>query len=190
MEVSAQAPAYLLAGGGAELVSPVVPPVVAEASGAFLALAFFFLVFLAFGLVSVVVSVPAAAGVSDAPDEVPDDVPAAPLPVAAGAPEVPPLPLVPEAPDDVSPAPEAPDEGVPAAPLLPDEVPGVLGGMALELPLLLGSVAVDEGDEGDVALVPAPVPVVCASTADDTDATITNDSDRSVVFNVIGNSLN
>lgn len=101
-----------------------------------------------------------------------------------------PLALEPESPlaPDV---PEAPDE----APLLPDEVSGVLDGMVLELllPLVPGVFCEGIVEDGEVVLLPelvsAAEPALCASTTEDTDATITKDSDRSVVFNGICDSF-
>ncbi|HJV86447.1 MAG TPA: hypothetical protein VJ698_13315 [Noviherbaspirillum sp.] len=45
----------------------------------------------------------------------------------------------------------------------------------------------DDVDDGEVALL--PLPVDCANAMDDTDAIMTNDSDRIVGFSLIGNSF-
>lgn len=114
------------------------------------------------------------------------------MPAADGV-EAPDRPLVlePESPL----APDVPDAPEDDAPLLPDEVSGVLDGMVLELLLPLAPGVFCEGivEDGEVALLPelvsAAEPALCASTTEDTDATITKDSDRSVVFNGIYDSL-
>lgn len=127
--------------------------------------------------------------VDDAPDAPVEPVPLDPLEPDAL------LPLVPEAPDEVSlepevPLPDAPDD----MPLLPEEPDALLpDGIALELPLALPeSVPVALGervvDDGVVSLVPL-VALLCASAMEDTDATTTNDSERRVVLNVMSNSL-
>lgn len=147
----------------------------------FFDLASFFLLFLAFFVSSV----------SSAAD----------APLLAGPPE-PVIPLLPVAScdgitvgeDDVS-APLAPDDD-PDAPLLPevvsgDALPALLAGPPEPVMPLL-PVAFCEGmtvGEEDVLPEAASVPVVCASATEDTDATITNDNERSVVFNAICSSL-
>lgn len=101
-------------------------------------------------------------------------------------------PVAPGAPDEASPAPDAPDGDVP---LVPEEAsagwPGwpVCGGMELEVPLPpampaslpvpapVAPVALCERtvDDGEVVLsLAAPL---CANAMEDTDATMTNDSD-------------
>lgn len=149
--------------------------------------------------------VPEVPDVPDVPEvpEVPEVSPLVPgadepdvplMPLVPLEPPVPEAPLVPDAPEDVS---LAPEDEEPLVALLPDVVSGVL-----ELPLLPivpvsrpEPVVFCDGivDEGDVALLPElmsePAPVACASTIEDTEAAITNDNDRSVVFNVISNSL-
>lgn len=121
------------------------------------------------------------------------------MPAADGV-EAPDRPLVLEPESPLAPdVPDAPDDEVPLlpddAPLLPDEVSGVLDGMVLELLLPLAPGVFCEGivEDGEVALLPelvsAAEPALCASTTEDTDATITKDSDRSVVFNGIYDSL-
>lgn len=149
---------------GAALASPLVLPDVAElpavpelpevASGAFLALAFFFLVFFAFGF-SVAVSVPAAAaGVSAEVPEVPE---------VAGAREVSPvvLPLVAD----------APDEEVPLVPLLPEDVSGAFAAPLAGPPLPvipLSPVAFWEGIVvGEDAALPVPDGMSLAPDAPD-----------------------
>lgn len=114
------------------------------------------------------------------------------MPAADGV-EAPDLPLVGEPGSPLAPdVPEAPDDD---APLLPDEVSGVLDGMVLELLLPLAPGVFCEGivEDGEAALLPelvsAAEPALCASAMEDTDATITKDSDRSVVFNGIWDSL-
>ncbi|HJV72783.1 MAG TPA: hypothetical protein VJ654_01050 [Noviherbaspirillum sp.] len=114
------------------------------------------------------------------------------MPAADGL-DAPDLPLGLEAEEPEEPEePDAPDDEVP---LLPDEVSEVLDGMVLELllPLAPGVFCEGMGEDGDVALLPergsAPEPALCASTTEDTDATITKDNDRSVVFNGIWDSF-
>ena len=165
----------------------------------------FLVFFLAFGLSVVVVPSVAAA-------EEPEVAPVEPVPVVAlgelGEPEVAPLPvvgepeapvpLVPEAPEELSLAPDADEPLVPEAP--EDDAPGwpECGGIEVEVPLppdipaslpvpapvepvaLCDLVVVD----GSVALLP-----VCANAMDDTDATTISDRERRVVFNVMSSSF-
>ena len=112
--------------------------------------------------------------------EDPDEVSEAPDP------DVPPLPDAPEEPE----APE-PDEPEPDEPDAPDvlgdaEVP-VEAGLPVSAPEAAAGelVALDGVPPGEVVLLPD-----WASAMDDTDATTINDSERSVVFNVIRNSFN
>lgn len=110
------------------------------------------------------------------------------------------LPVVPEAPDVVSLAPDAPGDEVPLLPDVP-EAPGwlLLEGMVLEAPLapvVLESLALEPGalcegtvDDGELVLLPVLAPL-WANAMDDTDATMTSESERRVFFNVMSNSLN
>lgn len=113
------------------------------------------------------------------------------MPAADGL-DAPDLPLALEPEESEEPdVPDAPDDDVP---LLPDEVSELLDGMALELlPLAPGVFCEGIVEDGEVALLPdlvsAPEPALCASTTEDTDATITKDNDRSVVFNGICDSF-
>lgn len=132
-----------------------------------------FAFFLAFGFASVVASVlPAEAPeLAAGEDDAPLVLSAAPGPV--DEPEVvpvaepdAPVPLVPEAPDEV--------------PLLP-AMPASLPVPAPVAPVAFCDLTVDDGS---VALLPD-----CASAMEDTDATMTNDSERRVAFNVMSNSF-
>jgi hypothetical protein len=148
----------------------------------------FFLDF--FGFASVVASVEAdapelAAGLSLLVPEAPEVVPAAPdvpelsiLPRPVVEEPAAPVPLVPDAPE-VSREPDAPLELLPGDGVVDEPLLDVLGSLLLEL------------DGGDVVLVPPPpaAPAPCASAMEDTDAIITNDSDRIVVFSAMSNSL-
>lgn len=199
-------------------MSLVESPLVAEpdvSSDDFLALSFLPLVSFVSALLTGFASEPAAVGVSpEAPDEasvaldpdvsaLPDGVPDALLPaddasVASDEPEVSPLPalllplvpllplvsllpLVPETPEEASPERLAPEGRVPLAPGVVSTGPALPEGIAL--PWSCGIAPEDE-----VALLTDPGP--CAKAAEDTDATMTNERVRRVVFNVIANSLN
>jgi hypothetical protein len=135
--------------------------------------------------------------VAEVPEEVsgvvddPEVLPVVPVVVPVVDEPAAPVPVVPDAPE-VSLEPDAPEDGMA---LLPEEpLDGVLG-VALEAPLppvmplsLPVAFCEREVEEGDVALLPVP-PVVWASAMEDTDAIITNDSERSVFFNVMSNSF-
>lgn len=184
----------------AELLEPLAEEPPAEApdeSSVFFAFLAFLTFFVAFGFSSVaalLASVPEAPELAAGEDELPlvalglvDDEPELPL-MPLELPDAP-LPVVPEAPDELSLGdvllPAAPDEDMPLLPEEPDVLPE---GMALELPLVPGLVCELDVADGDESLVPL-VELLCASAMEDTDATTTNDSERRVVFNVISNSL-
>lgn len=161
--------------------------------------------FLAFGLVSAVASlapevdVPdVAAGELDEPDVMPEE----PLLEDEGDEPEALLPVLPDAPDEVSLLPDALEPVLPLAPEVPDaDEPGcgVLDGTELEVPLppampaslpvpapvapvALCDLTVDDG------LVALPLPD-CARAMEDTEATTTSDRVRRVVFNVMSCSF-
>lgn len=198
------------------LVAPLAPPdAFGEDEPEDLALLAFFLV-LDLGLVSVVASVAPAA-------EEPEVAPVEPLPVvelsvAPGEldePEVAPvgpplvegdepealLPVVPDAPEEVSLPPDALEPVLPLAPEVPDaDEPGceVVDGIELEVPLPLvmpaslpvpapvAPVALCDFVVGDGVVVLLPD---CARAMDDTDATTISDNERRVFFNVMSCSF-
>lgn len=179
--------------------APAEPAEAPDASSDFFAFFSFFTFFLAFGFSS---DAPLVASVPEEPEVADGEVDELPL-VALGLDEVEPdalLPVVPEAPDDVSlepelpladvPLPDAPEDDMPLLPEEPDVLPD---GIALELPLALpvslpGALCERVVEEGVVSLAPL-VALLCASAMEDTDATTTNDRERRVVFNVMSNSL-
>lgn len=127
--------------------------------------------------------VPLVLGVLDVPELVaPGMVDEPELPVAP-VPDVPAalLPVVPEAPEEVSLLPEVPLDGLVVLGIAPDVLP-LLPGMLLSLAPLGLCARV----EGEVLL---SVLVDWASAREDTDATITKDNERSVVFNFMSYSF-
>jgi DNA polymerase III subunit gamma/tau len=128
----------------------------------------------------------------DVPEVLPvDDEPDAPVPLVPVPPEVPPVSVLREA----SPVPDAELPPLPEAPLVMPPALPLLDGVVAEEPLdVLGSLLEpDDGKvvDGEVALLPLPVPApdACANAIDDTDAIMTNESDRSVVVSLMGYSL-
>jgi hypothetical protein len=212
------------------LVAPLAPlEALGEDEPEDLAFLAFLVFFLALGLVSAVASVAPAAeepevapveplpvvesvalGEVDEPEveplpvvpvvDEPEVVPVEPVPVEDD-PDAP-LPVVPDAPDEVSllPLPEAPEPVLPLAPEVPDVAPGcgVLDGTELEVPLPpampaslpvpapVAPVALCDFTVGSELVVLLPV---CARAMDDTDATTTSDSERRVDFNVMSCSF-
>lgn len=200
------------------LVAPLAPPAaLGEDEPEDLAFLAFLVFFLALGLVSAVASVAPAADEPEVapvvplpvdelsvalgePDE-PEVAPVEPLLVEGDEPEAL-LPVLPDAPEDVSLLPEALEPVLPLAPEVPDaDEPGcgVLDGTELEVPLppaMPASLPVPAPvapvafcdftvDDGLVALLLPD----CARAMDDTEATTTSDSERRVVFNVMSCSF-
>ena len=175
------------------LPAPAAPLVPDEAASDFLAFLCFLVAFFFFGVVPDALVSPwadeDAAGEEEVPapaaPEVSPEAPLDDLPVSLEEPLMP-VPLAPEAPDDV---PLAPDDDVPLAP--EDEVPELPPLMPVSLlPLLpVAPVWLDGLDEVDDDL-PVSVEVLCASAIEDTDAINTSDNDRSVDFNAMESSFN
>jgi hypothetical protein len=117
---------------------------------------------------------------------IPLDEPEEPVPLVLDAPEV----------SDGDEVPDALDDGVLLEP--DEEEDGVAAEEPLAAPVaasLLGLlVPLTEGEDAEGLLLseldPMLEPDACASTTDDADAIRTNDSVRSVVFNVMSNSFN
>jgi hypothetical protein len=87
---------------------------------------------------------------------------------------------------DVSPAADGVEDMLPLAPGLALEEPDEPEELPASLPVPLCDFIVDDGD--DVLLSVAEL--LCANAREDSDATVINDSERRMFFNVMSNSLN